>query len=236
MNNENKRSGVKYAFLVADLLIAGLFSLIVFLMMPAEREGSPVFWVSWIFGGPVSFLAAALLVARAFRRGSEGLIRIPLYLGIAGIFTFLYIAMGATFIFWTEVELALAVVLFAAVSVIYAILAMYVVLGAEYILADMRHTRKKVMFLKLLEADILDAVPRAKHPHSSAALRALAEEVRFSDPMSHPSLAVLESEIMTELGKATAALSADAEADVTPFASSIRLLLDQRNRRCQILK
>lgn len=237
MNNETNRSGIiKAAFLVAAFLIAGLFSLIVFLLMPAEREGSPVFWVSWAFGGPVNFLATAVLVCRAFRKGSEGLIRIPLYLGIAGIFTFLYIAMSATFIFWTAVEFVVALVLLAAVSVIYAILAMYVVLGAEYIIRDQRHTRKKVMFLKLLEADILDAVPKAKDPHSSAALRTLAEEVRFSDPMSHSSLSVLEAEIMTELSKATSALTADGAADVTPFVSSIRLLLDQRNRRCQILK
>ncbi len=237
MNNEKSSSNsIKVAFLITAFLIAGLFSLIVFMMIPPEREGSPVFWVSWVFGAPVNFLATAFLVCRAFRRGSEGLIRIPIYLGLAGIFTFLYIAMGATFIFWTEVELVLAIVLLASVTVLYAILAMYFVLGAEYIIRDQRRTRKKVMFLKLLEADILDAVPRAKNPPSSAALRALAEEVRFSDPMSHASLAVLESEIMTELSKATSALAADAEADVTPFVSSIRLLLDQRNRRCQILK
>ncbi len=236
MNNEKNSSSVKIAFLVAALLIAGLFTLIVFMLVPPEREGSPIFWVSWAFGGPVNLLAVVLLVCGAFRKASEGLIRIPLYLGFAGIFTFLYIAMSATFIFWTEVELVLAVILFASVSVIYIILAMYFTLGAEYILRDLRRTRKKVLFLKLLEADILDAAPKAKNPHSSAALRTLAEEVRFSDPMSHASLSVLESEIMAELGKATAALGADAEADVTPFVSSIRLLLEQRNRRCQILK
>ncbi len=236
MNNEKNNSGVKIAFFVAALLIAGLFSLIVFTLMPAERQGTPEFWVAWGFGGPVNFLAAAFLISRAFRKGSEGLIRIPIYMGLAGIFTFLYIAMGATFIFWTAVEISIIVVLEAALSVIYIILAMYFVLGAEYIIRDRRYTRKKVMFLKLLEADILDAVPKAKDPTSSAALLALAEQVRFSDPMSHSSLNILEAEILGELKKATAALAADTMADVTPFVTSIELLLDQRNRRCQILK
>ena len=236
MNNEKRSGGIKIAFLVAAFLIAGVFSLTVFALMPEERKGSAVLWISWAFGGPVNFLAAAFLICRAFRKSADGLIRIPLYLGLAGIFTLLYIAMGATFIFWTKVELAIAVVLLAALSAIYLILAMYVVLGAEYIARDLRRTRKKVLFVKLLEADILDAVVKAKHSASASALENLAEQVRFSDPMSDSSLAVLESEILAELAKATAALAADETADITPFVTSIERLLDQRNRRCLILK
>ena len=61
-------------------------------------------------------------------------------------------------------------------------------------------------------------------------MQALAEKLRYSDPMSDETLAALEREIADKVNvlKTT--------ADKTQSAAEIALLLDERNKKCKILK
>ena len=62
------------------------------------------------------------------------------------------------------------------------------------------------------------------------ALEQLAEKIRFSDPMSHEQLAELENKIFIDIA------SLKNTSDKTALISEITLLLNERNKKCKILK
>ena len=58
----------------------------------------------------------------------------------------------------------------------------------------------------------------------------LAEKIRFSDPMSNEQLAVLEDKI------SLAVENLKSSDDKMKIIEDLNLLLDERNRKCKILK
>ena len=112
---------------------------------------------------------------------------------------------------------------------------MFAVNGAAYMNASEQHVKEKRLFIKMLEADVMDCVAKANGANAEL-LRKLAESVRFSDPMSHPSLGAVENELSTSVFMISDALSADPNADVTDMIKKTDALLKSRNNRCLMLK
>ena len=65
---------------------------------------------------------------------------------------------------------------------------------------------------------------------TKAALKKLAEKVRFSDPMSHEMLGELESRISAKVEEMKTA------ADKKELIEEVTSLLTERNKKCKILK
>lgn len=226
----------KIAFLVGELLVFGLLALILFLTIPDERLKTAVFWIAFSFAIPVNFLLVAGFTAWGFGSKSMEMIHQPPVVSLAYFFAAVYIVVGAIFMYFNIVKTTLLIILLAVISVVYAIVAIYFVLGTGYIAANQKHTKEKVLFIKFLEADIKDCVAKAKSPEQINALNTLAEKVRFSDPMSHPSLAGIESELTSTVSRISAALAESAEADISSLVSVATAQIESRNNRCIMLK
>ena len=69
-----------------------------------------------------------------------------------------------------------------------------------------------------------------KDATAKAALARLAEKLRFSDPMSDERLADLENRIGARIAELSTA------ADKTTVIEELNSLLEERNRKCKILK
>ena len=147
-----------------------------------------------------------------------------------------YLFSGLLLMYFSVVDITFPIILITTISVFYIIAIIYSIFGAEYILGAQKATKQKVLYIKLLEADIMDAAAKATSPASQAALRAIAESVRFSDPMSHPTLSSIESQISFTVSEINAALIQDGAADITALTAKCQALLEQRNNRCIILK
>ena len=65
---------------------------------------------------------------------------------------------------------------------------------------------------------------------TKAALKKLAEKVRFSDPMSHEMLGELESRISAKVEEMKTA------TDKKALIEEVATLLTERNKKCKILK
>lgn len=90
--------------------------------------------------------------------------------------------------------------------------------------------QQKVFFIKELQADVELLSDRETDIEIKTALKRLAEKIRFSDPMSHKSLAEIENTIsdkLTELKIGSEKMALIHELD---------LLLLERNKKCKILK
>ena len=226
----------KYALLISELLVFGLLSLILFLTIPDERLETTAFWLAFTFAIPLNFIAVAGFTAWGCGKKSIEMIHQPPALALSVSFAFAYIAVGALFMYLNVVKLTLLIILLAIITIIYAIVAIYFVLGTNYIASNQKETKAKVLFIKLLEADVKDCIALTTNTELVGALTTLAEKVRFSDPMSHPSLAGIEAEITTTVSRISSALTENAEADVSSLIAVATKQIESRNSRCIILK
>ncbi len=102
--------------------------------------------------------------------------------------------------------------------------------GADIVSTIDDKVKSKVSFIKLLQADVELLAEEEKDADVKALLQKLAEEIRFSDPISDDSLSNLETEISSKIN---AIKYSDKKAELI---NNIILLLSERNKKAKILK
>ncbi len=224
----------KFLILIALTLVCGLISAIVFLTIPAERLASEVFWLAFAFAIPWNLLVAVILHLWAGKKQGEEIVRMPVAYYICAIFGGIYLVLGLIFMYAPVVDMTLPLILELVVSVAYLLVIMYCTRTADYIAKTEQVTKKKVLFIRLLQSDVQTCAMKATDPATKSALERLAESVRFSDPMSHEALAMQESELMATVHEISQKLN-DGE-DVTALIQKANVQLESRNSRCLLLK
>ena len=227
---------LKNLVLLTLLIVFGLASLIIFLTVPAERMDTNVFWLAFVFSVPVNFLASVGLTLWAFAKTPAEFVRPPAAFSITAIFSPALLIAGLIFVYANVVSVVWPIIVFATIMVAYFVLALYVTSTANYITSTEKQVQKKRLFIKLLEADVLDCAAKSTNPVTKAALTTLAESIRYSDPMSHASLAPIENDISALVYEMSAFLSSAPAADMTEKISRAQALLSSRNNRCLMLK
>lgn len=90
--------------------------------------------------------------------------------------------------------------------------------------------QNKVFYVREMQADIELLADNESDAAVKTALTHLAEKIRFSDPMSNEQLADLENKISI---KAAELKTASSKLEIITELNS---LLDERNKKCKILK
>lgn len=223
----------KFLILIAMTLICGLVTAIVFLTIPAARLETDVFWLAFAFAIPWNLLVAVALHLWAGKKKEETL-RMPVAYYVCGVFGIIYLVIGLIFMYAPVVLITWPLILELVVTVAYLLVIMYCTRTTEYIAATEKHTKKKVLYIRLLQADVQACATKATDPATKAALEQLAESVRFSDPMSHEALAMQESELMATVSQISQKLNSGE--DVTALIQKANAQLESRNNRCLLLK
>lgn len=235
------------AILISSLLVFGLAALILFLTIPEARLEAAVFWIAFSFSIPVNFLAMSALTVWAFARSGSQFAKLPTALYIECGFAAVLLAVGFFFMYLDITDTTWPIILFATITVAYVIMTVYSVLGTGYMASVEKHVAEKRLFIKMLEADVLDCVAKSSDPATQAALRAFADKIKFSDPMSHASLSAIENDISSLVFEISADLAEISESDgkqvsdapATDVIAKIRraeAMLASRNNRCIMLK
>ena len=90
--------------------------------------------------------------------------------------------------------------------------------------------QKKVFYIKQLQVDIEILADAENDAATKIELQQLAEKVQYSDPMSSGQLADLEKRIAARIAEL------QSDTDKTAIINELNLLLDERNRKCKIIK
>lgn len=90
--------------------------------------------------------------------------------------------------------------------------------------------QKKVFYIRELQADIELLADNETNTDVKTALTQLAEKIRFSDPMSSEQLADLENKISAKV------LELKTAPNKVEIITELNSLLDERNKKCKILK
>lgn len=92
----------------------------------------------------------------------------------------------------------------------------------------------KVDYIKTLQIEVEIMVTKTINPSSKKALQDLVSVIRFSDPMSHPSLAGIESAIQAMIQEIS--LKINDSDEVLRLVTEVTILFKERNLKSKVLK
>ena len=213
-----------------DALIGIIFILITVVSLAIPTSKSAAFWVAYIFT-VVALAAQIVLWKRAFghKELKSKFLGFPIvHIGI--VYLVVQIAVLFIFVFAEKLPTWSALVICTAIAAIAAIFMIAADAGRTEIERVEQKIKGKVFYIKNLQVDMEILAGAEKDAKTKKALEQLAEKIRFSDPMSNEQLAVLEDKI------SLAVENLKSSDDKMKIIEDLNLLLDERNRKCKILK
>lgn len=220
---QNVTKGYLVLFLIFVLISVVSFAL------PVEKGAA--FWVTYAFT-LVAIAAQVGIWKRAF--AGRGTLKSK-FLGIPSahlgtVYLIVQLVALLVFLFIPTLPIWGAVIACVAIAVISALCMIAADVGRDEIDRIDTAVQKKVFYIKGIQSEVELLAEKEPDSATKTALLQLAEKVRFSDPMSNEALAALEEKITSSI--AGLGNSADKEDSIAQIA----LLLDERNKKCRLLK
>ncbi|MBO5701046.1 MAG: hypothetical protein J6S71_01275 [Clostridia bacterium] len=225
---------------IPSIIICVILNVILFLTVPSLRLASPVFWIAWTFTFPINITIAVLIWiyihTKKMTRNEDTITYLPLVTYIILIATGVYLVSGIALMYPPVKFPIVAVLVDGIITCIYGLALYYAFFIANRISDTQKETKQEILYIRLLQSDLESCFYNVKDEALLSKLRKLSEQIRFSDPISHPSLDDCEAEISKAVKiivrKACASEFSDIEEDITKASS----LLEYRNSRCKLLK
>lgn len=231
------KKGVKFYAIIWAALFA-LFQIISF-VSPGwigidKYTGS--FWAGYVFIN-LTFVGQLICAFYAFRADSAqktfyniSVVKVA-YAGLILSFIFGGACMLLSLLpYWVAI-LVCAILLTAQVlSVVKAVAAVELVDKID------DKVKEKTFFIKSLTVDADTLLSRAKSESVKADCKKVYEAIRYSDPMSNNALATAESAITLKFEELAAAVAADNSEAVTALSGELIILVNDRNKKCKLLK
>ena len=228
--NEKEKKGV----LVLALLFVA-YTLIV-LAVPFAKGG--MFWLTYLFTA-AAFGVQAYVFKLSFEKeaGAKSkfygfpIARVGvLYLAVQIVLGLVFMALAAVAPVWLALVLYLALLVAAAVGVI----------ATDSIRDEVERQdtqlKKDVATMRALQSKAAALPARCEDAEAKAALEKLAEEFRYSDPVSAPALTDLETDMAATMEELSAAVTDGDNAAVLALCKKISATLAERNRLCKLNK
>ena len=215
----------------AAVILLILYHLVVFLLPFAKTT---VFWISYLFT-LVSFGVAALSIYISFIKAPNAMSR---------FYNFPIARLGVGYCITQSVLGLIAMALGALIPGWVAVLVYAIKLGAallglisaetvvETVIAQDAKLKKDVTMLRGLQSKVSQMAAQSDDP----ALKALAEEFRYSDPVSSEAIAEAEAELSAIIDVLQGAFVDGDNAAVTQLCRRASVLLAERNRLCKLNK
>lgn len=221
-----KKNSTK-GYLILGILLA-VISIIAF-AVPTQKTAT--FWLAYAF--TVVAFAAQILIWKTALGKDESLkskfLGFPvLHIGIA--YLIVQIVAFAVFLFVPTAPVWIAVVVCVLIAGISAICMIAADTGRGEIERVEAKVQNKVFYIKSLQTDIELLADKENDTEIKVALTQLAEKIRFSDPMNHSKLEVVEKELADKI------CALKTSADKLTAIAEIDTLLVERNAKIKILK
>lgn len=225
-----------YAIALAILFV--LFNVITFgfSSLAGQEKYTASFWTGYVFI-TASFVGQLVCAYFAFKDSDikKTFYNISLvttsYTGLILSFVFGGLCMViASLPYWAGVILCTVVLALNVIAVVKSAAAIDLVSVAD------DKVKAQTFFIKSLTVDAESLMARAKSTTAKAGCKKVYEAVRYSDPMSNNALSSIESEITIKFAKLTEAVVDDSAELVDEIANELVVLIEDRNKKCKLLK
>lgn len=214
-------------YLILGILLV-LVSVIAFAVPSAKNTA---FWISYGFT-VLAFAAQIAIWKAAFGRAEflkSKFLGFPIvHIGI--VYLVVQIIDLAVFLFIPTLPIWSAVVACAVIAGVSAVCMIASDVGRSEIERVSAKVREKTFYIKQLQVDVELLAGAETDTATKSALTRLAEKIRYSDPMSDGQLADIEDRITVKFAELK------SSADKVKIINELNSLLDERNRKCKLLK
>ena len=222
-----KKDTLRAAIVAAVIFV--LYNIIAF-VIPFVHTGA--FWLSYIFT-LVSFVVAAVSVYIAFARKDDAksrfygfpIARIGVVYGIAQVVVSVVVMALSALIPWWIPLVVYAVGLGAAVIGL---------IGAEAIVEEIETQDVKLKDNTAMMRALQSKISQLAAQSEDAAIQALAEEIRYSDPVSCEQIADAEADLVAVVDQLQAAYIDGEQEAMAQLCRKAMALLAERNRLCKL--
>ena len=132
--------------------------------------------------------------------------------------------------YWVGVIVCTIVLAITAIAVIKANVA------AEAVEEIDKKIKTQTFFIKSLTVDVEGLLARADSEEMKAECKKVYAAVRYSEPMSHEALSSVESQITLKFAELADMMATGELEDVKKSAREFCVLVDDRNKKCRLLK
>lgn len=132
--------------------------------------------------------------------------------------------------YWVGVIVDLLVLAFYAIAIVKASAATDIVNDVE------QKVKAQTFFIKSLTVDADSLMARAKSDEMKVETKKVYEAIRYSDPMSDTALANIENQIQNEFNAFVDAVKNDDIILAKSSANELVVLINDRNKKCKLLK
>ena len=209
-------------------LIFIVFTVIAFV---APFSKTPVFWTEYL-SGLVALCFQIPLWNKSLKEGSlkSRFLGFPL-LYIGGVYLIVQLIIALIMMAFSNISVWIAII----VNLIILAIACILVISGDVARAAIHETESqinsKTSYLKVLKADVDILISEESDPEVKQQLTKLADNIRYSDPMSDESLDEIETQIVNKV-----AAIASAGDNKLSLISEINRLIENRNIKCKVLK
>ena len=224
----------KFLIAIVGGIIFAVYNIIVF-TFSANR--SPIFWSAYLFT-VWAFLVQVIVFLSIYKRNTtvhDVFFGFPLTV-ISFIYLLVQIVVGAGFMLVPVASLRIANVVQIVLLALHLILTLSAVMARNTVESISERTKERILFIKLLENDVVSLQDRVREPAHQTRLSSLSELIRYSDPMSHPSLALLEQKVSNKIALLADKIETEKTDEANELFDEIEAIMAERNRKCKILK
>ena len=213
------------------VILSIFFVLVSVIAFAVPTVKTNTFWIAYVFT-TVAFVVQIVIWKLAF--GKEDTLKskfltIPVvYIG--SVYLLIQVIAFAVFKFIPTLPAWVAVVVCALIVGISVVCMITAEVGREEIERVETRVQKKVFYVKELQVDVELLADGETDDAVKKELIQLAEKIRFSDPMSSEQLAELENRISDRV------IELKTTADRMAIIKELNSLLDERNKKCILLK
>lgn len=230
---------ISWITVFAVIAVAIILNVLLFSVLPEKVQNYPAFWYIWAFTFPVNVIFAIVLAVYANLKDGIMFLRIPICYYVAWTFTVLYFTIGFKLMFvnFAKDKIGIPIAIELAITLAYALALALSFLGVSYVEHNQRLVKKKVFYIRDLKTDVDSCLSYVSDSALKKQLEKLSEAIRYSDPMSHASLADIEAELAGVIRSIVVdACSEGSVEEISSKAKKAMALLEYRNNKCLILK
>ena len=213
------------------VILGVLFALVSIIAFAVPTAKTATFWIAYAFTTAAFAVQIGIwrtALGKAETLNSKFLGFPVVHIGI--VYAVLQVIAFAVFMFVPTLPAWSAIVVCSIIVGVSAVCMISADAGRNEIERVEAKVQKKVFYIRELQADVELLADNESDATVKTALTQLAEKIRFSDPMSNEQLADLENKISIKAAELKTA------ASKVEIITELNSLLDERNKKCKILK
>ena len=231
-----KKAFKSYFAIWAILLV--LFNIIAFVSVGwiNQEKYTPSFWVGYVFI-TLSFIGQLICAKTAFNAKNlqKLFYNIPL-ISLSWTGLIVSFVIGGLCMLISPLPYWVGVIACAIVLAVVAIAVIKASVAADAVSSIDDKIKTQTFFIKSLTVDAEGLIARAQTEEIKSECKKVYESVRYSDPMSHEMLASAETQITIKFSDLSSAVNENNFEAVKALAREVVILVDERNKKCRLLK